>query len=127
MPWIAAACGSMARPAAPQRDVCQSAKAGAATMAATKSALAGDTSEAVGILADAWHDEASAADPFHDRHDVQHEDANPHEYGEQAQHAPQAERRDADDARQKHDREPQNQLRDHEHDAVLRVPLHFAV
>src|SRR5690242_9781875 len=81
--------------------------------------------EAIGILADAGDDQPSTADALHDRDRVQHEHAHPGEHGEETQHASERQHRHADDARDKEDRDPEDELHDHQDDAVLRMPLHL--
>src|SRR5436309_261783 len=80
-----------------------------------------------GVRADAGDDQPIAVDPFDDRDDVQRQDANPGEHEEQAQHTADAERREADDARDHDVNEQCDELGDHEHDAVLGVPLDLTV
>src|SRR5690349_4618424 len=79
--------------------------------------------ETIRVLADSWNDQPSAVDPFEDRDDVHGKDADPREHEEEAQHAPEPERRETDDARHHDVGEQQHELGDHEHDTVLRVPL----
>src|SRR5881397_3906308 len=94
----------------------------------TASAITNATNlEAIRVVADSWNDEPRAVDAFQDRDDVDGEDPDPREDEKQAQHASQTERRQADDARDEDIGEEQDQLRDHQHDAVLRVPLHLGI
>src|SRR5258708_14354887 len=83
--------------------------------------------ETIRVFAEFWNDKASTIDAFDDGGDVQREDAYPGEDQEQAEDAADAERREADDAGEQHVTEQPDQLGDHQHDPVLRVPLQLGI
>ena len=58
---------------------------------------------------------------------MEDEDANPREHEKKAEGAAQPERRKADDGRHQDVRDDQHQLCPHQHQAVLRVPLHLVI
>src|SRR5712691_7698242 len=123
MPPTASACGFEAT----TRRNAKSAKAAKILLALRPSralrSVAG--SEPIRVLAQAWNDQPSAVEPLQDRDDVQRENGDPAEHQENAQHAAEAERGEGDKARHQEPAEDQHQLRDHEDDAVLGVPLRF--
>src|SRR4051812_27609371 len=84
-------------------------------------------SEAIRVFADSRNDESSAVHALDDGDDVDREDADPREHQEEAEHAAEPERRQADDAGHEDVGEEQHELGHGKHDAVLRVPLHLGV
>ena len=58
---------------------------------------------------------------------MQHKNANPREHEKKAEDAAQPERREADDARHQDIRDDQHQLRPHQDQAVLGMPLNFGI
>src|SRR5262245_52764450 len=83
--------------------------------------------KAVRVLAHAWNDQPPAVQSLHDRDDVQPEDGDPAEHEKEAQHAAEPEGGERDEARHDEPADDQQQLRDHQHEAVLRVPLRFRI
>src|SRR5262245_57134742 len=100
---------------------------GCALMTAAAQAAAITSLKAVRVLADSWNEEPAAVDALEDGGDVQREDADPGEDEQQHEHAAEAERREADDARHQDVGDDQDQFRRHQHDAVLGVPLDLGV
>src|SRR5881396_822362 len=85
------------------------------------------TLEAVGVLTDPRDDEPFSVETHDDRGDVNGEDGHPDENDQQAEHATQTERREADETRQHAEREQDADLGHHQHDAMLGVPLNLEV
>src|SRR5436309_2769298 len=89
--------------------------------------LAFTSSKTVHVFADARHDQPAAVDALQNRGDVQCDEPDPGEDEHQAQHAAEPERREADEAHHHDVGEQYQELGDHQHHAVLRVPLHLGV
>src|SRR6266516_5444176 len=83
--------------------------------------------ETIRVFAESWKNEASAVHAFDDGGNVQREDAHPGEDEEQAEDASETERREAHDASEQHVGEQPDQLGDHQHDPVFRVPLQLGI
>ena len=58
---------------------------------------------------------------------MQRQDADPSEHEQNAEHAAEPQRRQADDAREHEVADEQQQLGDHQHEAVFGVPLHLRI
>src|SRR5258707_15677837 len=99
----------------------------AAIISAASAAIETARLEPICVLADPWHDETRAIDTFDNRGDMQRGDRDPDEHAEEADNAPDAERRHADDRCHHREGEQKEQLGRHEDEAVLRVPLYFRV
>src|SRR5437867_12353625 len=75
--------------------------------------------EPVRVIADSGNDETRAVDALQNGDDVDREDGNPAEDDEDAQHAAEAERGEADQGLHHDVREEQDELRDHQDDAKI--------
>src|SRR6185295_593254 len=93
-----------------------------AAAAATRRSL-----QAVRVLADPGNDQPRAVDAFQDGDDVNGKHGDPAEDDEDAEHAAETERGEADHGRYHDVGEEQDELGNHEDDAVLGVPLHLGV
>src|SRR5262245_11356102 len=100
---------------------------GCALMTASAQAAATTNLETVRVFADSRNEETAAVDALENRGDVQRKDADPGENEQQHEYTAEAERREADDARHQDVGDDQDQLRGHQHEAVLGVPLDLGV
>jgi cell division protein FtsN len=78
-------------------------------------------------MAETREDETRSADAFQDRDDVQREDRDPAEHEQDAQDTAESERRQADKAGDHDVTDEEEQLGDHQHEAVSGVPLHVGI
>src|SRR5204862_8218923 len=83
--------------------------------------------ETIRVVAGSRDEQASAIDALDDGGHVQREYTDPRENLKETEDSAQAERRDGDDAGEEHVGEQRRHLGDHQHDAVLRVPLHLRI
>ena len=83
--------------------------------------------ETIRVIAQTWNDQSAAVQSLQDRNDVQSEDGDPAEHEKEAQHAAEPEGGERDEARHDEPADDHEQLGDHQHETVLRVPLRFGI
>src|SRR5438876_2093056 len=83
--------------------------------------------EAIRVLADPWNDQAATVDAFDDGGDVEREDGHPREHEKDPEDAAEAKRCQAHDTGHHDVCEQCDELGDHQHEAVLGMPLQLGV
>src|SRR2546430_1169319 len=100
---------------------------GCALTSATSATAMQVSLKTIRVLADPRNDQASAVDAFQNGNDVHGENADPGKHEQQAEHAAETERCKTDEAREDHVGEDRGELGHHQHESVLRVPLHLGI